>query len=77
MLLGDPALGLKRVGLQEFEAAWNNRILFVIRNKKNIANRHFNNVDEWSLTPKAPLATGVDNGSLATFNLMRPGRYDF
>lgn len=77
VLLGDPALGLKRVDLQEFEAAWNNRILFVIRSKKNIASRYFNSVDEWSLTPKAPLGMGVDNGSLATFNLMRPGRYDF
>lgn len=77
VLLGDPALGLKRVDLQKFTELWENRVLFVIRNKKNIAGKYFNNDDEWSLSPKAPLGIAVDNGSLASFNLLQPGRYDF
>lgn len=77
VLLGDPAVGLKRVDLPTFIELWENRILFVIRNKKNIAGQYFNNEDEWLLSPKAPLGIALDNGSLASFNLLQPGRYDF
>jgi len=77
VLLGDPAVGLKRVDLQTFRELWEDRVLFVIRNKKNIAGKYFNSDEEWFLSPKAPLGTAVDNGSLASFNLLQPGRYDF
>ncbi|CAI8967742.1 C39 family peptidase [Methylocaldum szegediense] len=77
VLVGDPALGLKRMDRQTFTELWENRILFIIRNKKNIAGKYFNNAEEWSLSPKAPLGVAVDNGSLASFNLLQPGRYDF
>ncbi len=77
VLLGDPAAGLKRVDLQTFRELWENRILFVIRNKKNLAEKYFNNEEEWRLSPKAPLGVAVDNGSLASFNLLQPGRFDF
>ncbi|HYE35313.1 C39 family peptidase [Methylocaldum sp.] len=77
VLLGDPAVGLKRVDLQTFREVWENRILFLIRDKKNIAGNYFNNEKEWFLSPKAPLGMAVDNGSLASFNLMQPGRFDF
>lgn len=77
VLLGDPAMGLKRVDLQTFRELWDNRILFVIRNKKNIAGKYFNSGEEWALSPKAPLGMAVDNGSLASFNLLQPGKYDF
>jgi predicted double-glycine peptidase len=77
VLLGDPATGLKRMDLETFMAVWERRILFVIRNKANIAGKYFNNDKEWLLSPKAPLGTAVDNASLASFNLLQPGRYDF
>jgi len=77
VLLGDPAAGLKRVDIRTFRELWENRILFVVRNKKNIAGKYFNNDEEWLLSPKAPLGMAVDSGSLASFNLLQPGRYDF
>jgi predicted double-glycine peptidase len=76
-LIGDPALGVKTIDLETFRELWENRILFVIRDKQDIAATHFNDEGEWLLSPKAPLGTAVDNGSLADFNLLQPGRWDF
>lgn len=76
-LIGDPAQGVKSMDLETFRALWEHRILFVIRDKQQLAGNHFNDAAEWKLSPKAPLGTAVDSGSLADFNLLQPGRWDF
>lgn len=46
VLLGDPALGGRVMARTEFEAAWNG-LLFLVRTKKDIAVKHFNQQAEW------------------------------
>ncbi|WP_082400100.1 C39 family peptidase [Neptunomonas antarctica] len=77
VLIGDPSVGVKIIPRNEFEEMWGNRILFLINDNENIAAHHFKNNDEWSLTAKSPLETVVNRSSLAIFNLLQPGNFDF
>lgn len=77
VLVGDPALGVKVMPRDEFEAMWGNRILFLIHGKKDIAAKHFQDQQEWALRVKAPLGSAVDRASLGQFNMLQPGRWDF
>jgi len=77
VLVGDPAVGIKAIPRDEFEAMWDNRILFLIYDKQDVAARHFQDQQEWALRVKAPLGSAVDRSSLAQFNMLQPGRWDF
>lgn len=77
VLVGDPAVGVKVFPRAEFEEMWENRILFLIHDKQVVADSHFQADDEWALRTKAPLDSVVSRESLATFNLLQPGRWDF
>ena len=77
VLVGDPALGVKVMPRDEFEAMWGNRILFLIHGKKDIAAKHFQDQQEWALRVKAPLGSAVDRASLGQFNMLQRGRWDF
>ncbi|WP_143424246.1 C39 family peptidase [Geoanaerobacter pelophilus] len=46
VLLGDPAQGARTVPREEFERWWNG-LAFLVRSKKDIAHRHFNDPGEW------------------------------
>jgi uncharacterized protein len=46
VLLGDPALGGRVMERSEFEASWNG-LVFLVRTKKDVAARHFNQQIEW------------------------------
>jgi len=46
VLLGDPALGARVMTRKEFEASWNG-LVFLVRSRKDVAERHFNQADEW------------------------------
>jgi predicted double-glycine peptidase len=76
VLLGDPAAGLKRIARADFEPMWNG-ILFLIRNKKDVAQSNFNRSGEWSTHGKAPLGMAMTNSDLARVTFLRPGRNDF
>ncbi len=76
VLLGDPAVGVKVVPRNEFEKMWENRILFLIHDKQDVAGTHFSDEQEWALRVKAPLGTAVDRSSLADFNMLRNGPWD-
>tara|TARA_B100002049_G_C16083604_1_gene378293 strand:+ start:4401 stop:5126 length:726 start_codon:yes stop_codon:yes gene_type:complete len=76
ILLGDPSRGLHTVARETFEDMWNG-IVFVILDKRDIAQRHFNQNTEWSLVPIAPVAQAMPRESLAAFNLGRPLSNDF
>ncbi|MDP1664641.1 MAG: C39 family peptidase [Methylobacter sp.] len=77
VLVGDPAVGIKAMPRDEFEAMWENRILFLIHDKQDIAAKHFQDQQEWVLRVKAPLGSAVDRASLGLFNMLQPGRWDF
>jgi len=77
VLVGDPAVGIKAIPRDEFEEMWENRILFLIHDKQDVAARHFQDRQEWGLRVKAPLGSAVDRASLGQFNMLQPGRWDF
>ncbi|MBT1074573.1 C39 family peptidase [Geobacter grbiciae] len=76
VLLGDPAAGLKRMARADFEPMWNG-ILFLIRNKKDVAQNYFNRSGEWSVQAKAPLGLALSNSDLARVTFLLPGNNDF
>lgn len=76
VLLGDPAAGLKRVARADFEPMWNG-ILFLIRNKKDVAQSNFNRSGEWSVQARAPLGMALSNTDLARVTFLLPGGNDF
>lgn len=75
LLVGDSAAGLKVYRKADFEKLWTNGILFVVRNRANIAKLHFNT--EWSRIARAPMGTAISRDSLANVTLLRPPSTDF
>ncbi|MCC6964819.1 MAG: C39 family peptidase [Nitrospira sp.] len=75
LLLGDPAVGLRVVSRGEFEAAWPNRIVFVIHDAPTRG--AFNTARDWSVRPRSPLGQPVGADTLNSILLFRPGRSDF
>lgn len=57
VLIGDPSAGTRTVARGELDAMWGNRILFVIRNRTELA--RFNSAKDWDGAPSAPMAEGV------------------
>jgi len=77
VLLGDPALGLRKMTRQEFQASWDNGILFIIRSKAEVGGRTFNTMAEWSRIPRAPLGLALAEESLASVTISLPGFGEF
>ncbi len=75
VLLGDPAVGMRVVRREDFEAAWPNRIVFVIHEAP--ARGEFNTARDWSVRPKSPLGQPVGADTLSSILLFRPGGKDF
>lgn len=69
VLVGDPALGSRAVTRREFEPSWNG-LVFLVRNKKDVASRHFNQPAEWP--PRGGMATIMP---LTDGQLMNPTLY--
>lgn len=64
VLVGDPALGLRKLRRSDFDQMWTNGILFIIRNKVEVGQENFNVASEWSLIPKAPLGVALPPADL-------------
>ena len=77
VLLGDPALGLRKVPRSEFEGMWENGILFIVRNRVDVGQRHFDTAAEWNLIPRAPLGLALPPGDLASLTVALPGFGEF
>ena len=69
VLLGDPASGTKTVPRAEFERSWNG-LLFLVRNKKEIAKNHFNMDRDWHVREKVPLGVAMSNANLANVTFL-------
>ena len=76
VLLGDPSYGLRRMQRDKFESMWNG-LLFLIRNKANVATRYFNRDRSWQVHARAPLGMALGNPELANVTWMLPGVNDF
>ncbi|MBR0568955.1 C39 family peptidase [Azoarcus sp. L1K30] len=74
VLIGDPAMGTRAMERKAFEKIWINGILLVVRNKAGVA--RFNDVADWRVLPRAPIARGLEN-NVADVQLLRRGAWDY
>ena len=75
VLVSDPAAGTTVILRSKFETMWNG-ILFLIRNRKNVATNHFNRKEDWQVRTKAPIGTAMgasELGGVSNF-LARPAQ---
>jgi len=77
VLLGDPALGLRKMTRREFDDSWDNGILFIIRNRADIGGKNYSTAAEWSRIPRAPLGFALAEDSLASVTINLPGFNEF
>ena len=74
VLIGDPSSGTRAISRSKFTEIWANNILFVIKNKLEIA--RFNTERDWQAAPASPIAAGHQRGG-ADYNLAKRGPADF
>jgi predicted double-glycine peptidase len=74
VLLGDPARGTRAMSRARFEALWDNRVLFVIHNRREIA--RFNQPRDWRTAPPAPMDMGIQREGLRNIAMPRRGPGD-
>ena len=75
VLIGDPSSGTRVLTQAAFESIWSNRLLFVIHGTP--ATPAFNSMADWRAAPAAPLAQGIDRGSLAAVAMQKLGPGEF
>ncbi len=74
VLLGDPARGTRAMPRSRFEALWDNRVLFVVHNRREQA--RFNQPRDWRTAPPAPLDIGIQREGLRNVTVPRRGPGD-
>ncbi|GAB6196834.1 C39 family peptidase [Lysobacter xanthus] len=74
ILLGDPARGTRAMARSQFERLWDNRVLFVVHNRREAA--QFNHPSDWRTAPPAPLETGIQRQGLQNIVMPRRGAGD-
>lgn len=75
VLIGDPAGGTRAMRREAFEAAWPDRLLFVIHHWAG--KPLFNQASDWSVAPRAPLGEGINRASLTDITLPKNGSGNF
>jgi len=70
VLVGDPARGTRAMSRGQFEKLWDNRVLFVVHNRRSLA--QFNHPRDWRTAPPAPMDMGVQREGLR--NIVMPKR---
>jgi len=75
VLIGDPSGGTRAMRREAFEAAWPDRLLFVIHNWDG--KPLFNQASDWSVAPRAPLGEAVNRSSLTDITLPKNGSGNF
>src|SRR5690606_24409447 len=73
-LVGDPARGTRPLGRRYFERLRDNRVLFVVHNRRDLAS--FNQARDWRTAPPAPLETAISRQSLQNIVMSRRGPGD-
>ena len=75
VLVGDPARGTRSLPRDVFDRLWDNRVLFVVHNRRELA--QFNRPADWRTAPFAPLETGIQRQGLQNVVMPRRGPGDF
>lgn len=75
VLLGDPAVGLRVIPREQFEAGWPSRVVFVIHDSPERG--EFNTARDWSVRPTSPFGRPLNADMLNSALLFRPGGRDF
>ncbi|GAB1595100.1 hypothetical protein PAGU2638_07790 [Lysobacter sp. PAGU 2638] len=75
ILLGDPSRGTRAMPRAQFERLWDNRVLFVVHNRRELA--QFNRAADWRIAPGAPIDTVIQREGVQNFAMPRRGPGDF
>lgn len=75
VLLGDPAVGLRVMPREQFEASWPSRVVFIIHDYSERG--EFNTARDWSVRPMSPFGRPLTSDTLNSIVLFRPGGRDF
>ena len=75
VLIGDPAVGMRVIPREQFEASWPTRIAFAIHHSS--AQGVFNIARDWSVRPLSLLGEPLSPNLLSNIVLFRPGGGDF
>jgi uncharacterized protein len=70
VLIGDPSRGTRAMPRRQFERLWDNRVLFVVHNRRELA--QFNRPADWRIAPGAPVDTVIQREGLQ--NTVMPKR---
>lgn len=74
VLVGDPARGTRSLTRRDFERLWDNRVLFVVHNRRDLA--AFNQSRDWRTAPLAPMEAGIGRQGLQSIVMSRRGPGD-
>jgi predicted double-glycine peptidase len=74
VLVGDPARGTRAMSRKQFDRLWDNRVLFVVHNRRDIA--QFNHPRDWRTAPLAPMASAIPRQGLQDVVIPRRGPGD-
>lgn len=75
VLVGDPAGGTRAMRRAAFEAAWPDKLLFVIHGWPG--KPQFNRQADWNVAPRAPLGEAINRSSLTDITLPKNGSGNF
>ncbi len=74
VLVGDPSRGTRAIPRPDFNRLWDNRVLFVVHNRRELA--AFNQPRDWRTAPAAPLELGIQRQGLQTIVMPKRGPGD-
>ena len=74
VLVGDPARGTRAIPRRDFEQLWDNRVLFVVHNRRELA--AFNQPRDWRTAPPAPMQSGIGRDGLQHIVMPKRGPGD-
>src|SRR5690606_2682158 len=74
VLVADPARGTRAIARRDFDRMWDNRLLFVVHNRRELAS--FNQARDWDAAPAAPLHMGIQRQGLRDVVIPRRGPGD-
>ena len=75
ILLGDPARGTRAMPVPRFHELWDNGVMFVIHNRRDVA--QFNQPRDWRTAPPAPMELGIQRDGLRNTVIPKRGPGDF
>lgn len=76
VLVGDPAKGTRYIKRNDFSKIWSG-IMFLIKNKKDIASQYFASNDVFGLVAKAPIGSVMSRSVMQDSHFILPHRFEF